>query len=280
MTLFFYHMLILSSFATRMRCGGDVCPLIGATATSTNEAFFFFSQRTRLPPYTNRTHKKRPIFDHRLCFSVWSRPHFTKTPCSYHGVCFAVISDMLTLERAVYQRCTPRQVPLSDRQWTDRQKCARSPEDFVAASVLPRYTADFPLQLLDFAHTWSARGDNDTDLFDAFPLAAAVYIFIKNRSRVGPSATVSSPTSRTACCNRRTPRQAPTPQRPNVAYSVDNSASYTGGVPHLGGPSPRACNSHVCGLDLYVRTSPGSLGRTTATAAAPEPPRGATNSTG
>ena len=33
----------------------------------------FFVQRTRLPPHKNRTQKKRPIFDHRLCFSVWSR---------------------------------------------------------------------------------------------------------------------------------------------------------------------------------------------------------------
>ena len=32
-----------------------------------------FLQRTRLPPYTNRTKKKRPISDHRQCFSVWSR---------------------------------------------------------------------------------------------------------------------------------------------------------------------------------------------------------------
>ena len=46
----------------------------------------FFLQRTRLPPYTSRTQKKkRPIFDHRLCFfcvvatkKLW--PHITKTP--------------------------------------------------------------------------------------------------------------------------------------------------------------------------------------------------------
>ena len=47
-----------------MRCGPDVCPLIGAKATSTNEAFFL--QRTRQPPNTNHTPKKRPIFGHRL----------------------------------------------------------------------------------------------------------------------------------------------------------------------------------------------------------------------
>ena len=33
----------------------------------------FFLQRTRLPPHTSRTRKKRPIFEHRLCFSTWSR---------------------------------------------------------------------------------------------------------------------------------------------------------------------------------------------------------------
>ena len=54
---------------------------------------------------------------------------------------------------------------------------------------------------------------------------------------MGPSSTVSSPTSRAAWCNRRTPRQAPTPQRPNVADSVDNSASHTRGVPHIGEPA-------------------------------------------
>ena len=41
MTLFvFLPHAHLSSSATCMRCGLDVSPLIGATATSTNEAFF------------------------------------------------------------------------------------------------------------------------------------------------------------------------------------------------------------------------------------------------
>ena len=59
-----------------MRCGGDVCPLIGATATSTNEAFLL--QRTRLPPYTNRTQKKKKA-DFRsptMFFRVFTKPTF------------------------------------------------------------------------------------------------------------------------------------------------------------------------------------------------------------
>ena len=55
-----------------MRCGLDVSPLIGATATSTNEAFFL--QRTRLPPYTSHTQKKNGRFSIAdYGFSMWSR---------------------------------------------------------------------------------------------------------------------------------------------------------------------------------------------------------------
>ena len=66
-----------------MRCGVDVCPLIGATATSTNEAFFL--QRTRLPPYTSHIQKKRPIFDHRLVFPCGSYDTISLKP---HGPFF------------------------------------------------------------------------------------------------------------------------------------------------------------------------------------------------
>ena len=103
-----------------------------------------------------------------------------------------------------------------------------------------------------------------------------------------PSRIVSSPTSRIAHGNRRTPRQAPVPLRPNVAHSVANAASYTCGVPHLGSPHLRACHSHASsldpdlgGLDRNPRTSPISTRRTTTlAAAAPESPSDATNSTG
>ena len=46
MTLFFPH-AHFSSFLTCMRCGVDACTLIGATATSTNEAFFLTVTRTQ-----------------------------------------------------------------------------------------------------------------------------------------------------------------------------------------------------------------------------------------
>ena len=80
----FFHILIFSSFVTCMRCGLDVCPLIGATATSTNDVFFAAGETaTAHESYT----KKRPIFDHRLCFSMWSRLNcydsiLLKPPCS------------------------------------------------------------------------------------------------------------------------------------------------------------------------------------------------------
>ena len=48
-----------SSFVTCMRCGLDVSPLIGATATSTNEAFFFLqvscADRTRCSNLTRNS---------------------------------------------------------------------------------------------------------------------------------------------------------------------------------------------------------------------------------
>ena len=43
-----------------------------------------------------------------------------------HGVTCRVIENMLTLQRAVYQRCTPAQLPLSDRQRFHIQKCVAS----------------------------------------------------------------------------------------------------------------------------------------------------------
>ena len=195
-----------------------------------------------------------------------------------HGVCFAVVEDMLTLERAVCQQCTPGQLPLSGRQRTNRQKCSRL-ADLVAAAVLPPHTADFPLQLLDFAHTWSARGDNDIDLFDILPLAAAVYIFIKtdpgraHQPRY-PRALPELLAAIAELLARRQPHNSPTLHTAWTILQVTRAAFHI--LERV-----RACNSYACGLDRNLRTSSISLGRTTAlTAAAPEPPGGATNSTG
>ena len=66
MTLFLPH-AHFSSFVTCMRSGLDVYPLIGATVTSTNEAFFATDETSTIhESYT----EKRTIFDHRLFFQV------------------------------------------------------------------------------------------------------------------------------------------------------------------------------------------------------------------
>ena len=94
--------------------------------------------------------------------------------CARHS---SKTTPCLTRSRGVYQRCTPRQLPLSGRQRTD----------LVAAAVLPPHTADFPLQLLDVTHTWSTRSDNDIRTFDILPLAAGVSIYSLKRIPGGPT---------------------------------------------------------------------------------------------
>ena len=64
-------------------------------------------------------------------------------------------SEKVSLERAVFERCTPGQLPLFDKQRLSRQKSVRFLQDLVAAAVLPLHSADFPSQLSDFAHAWS-----------------------------------------------------------------------------------------------------------------------------
>ena len=121
----------------------------------------------------------------------------------------------------------------------NRQKCAHVLTDLVAATVLPRHTRGFALQLLDLAHTWSVRDDNDIDLNDILALAAAVYMFIENGSRVGPSATISSHTSR---------HPDLLTAGPNVAISEDISASHTREVPHVGCRRVRAGNPYTLSM--------------------------------
>ena len=96
-----------------------------------------------------------------------------------HGMSCTVIEDLLTLEWVDYQRCTLGQLPLSGIRTFHRRKCVRFLQDLVAAAVLPPRSADFPLQLLDFAHAWSDRRDNDIHIFNVLSLAAAVSFFIK-----------------------------------------------------------------------------------------------------
>ena len=93
-----------------------------------------------------------------------------------HGVSCMVIEDVLTRQStsgALRSNCHTQ----TNRGSTDR--CARFLQDLVAAAVLPPHSADFPLQLLDFAHAWSERRDKNIHIFDVLSLAAADCIAIK-----------------------------------------------------------------------------------------------------
>ena len=57
--------------------------------------------------------------------------------------------------------------------WPAGQSVPRVLTDLVVAAALPPHTCGFTPQLLDPAHTWSERGDNDIDLNDILALAAA-----------------------------------------------------------------------------------------------------------
>ena len=74
-----------------------------------------------------------------------------------HEVCFAVIADLVILERAIYRRCTPGQPLLSVLRLANRQKCACLLTELIVVVALPLHTGGFTLQLLDLAHTWSDR---------------------------------------------------------------------------------------------------------------------------
>ena len=81
-----------------------------------------------------------------------------------------------------YRRCFPAQHPLSHhcRGTADTSaltSCVTSP-----LHDLPHHGAPFSLQLLDLAHRWSEREDNDIHIFDVLPLATTVYIQIKLNS--------------------------------------------------------------------------------------------------
>ena len=155
-----------------------------------------------------------------------------------HGVSWMVIEDMFALDRAIYQRCFPAQLPLSDRQRFNWQKFAHLLQDVGAAAALPPHSAHFPLQLLDLAHVWSERGDNDIHIFDVLPLAAAVYIFLSNRIPRGlrlhdtlahSRLLAASPTTHCRCAQRgqQLPRQQPGSKFSNATFlsGKNNSSS-------------------------------------------------------
>ena len=96
--------------------------------------------------------------------------------------CLGWSLNTLALDRAVHQRCFPAQLSLSDRE-TDRGSTGESALTPCKTSEppphSPLHSAHFPFQLLDLAHVWSERQDNDIHISDVFTLAAAVYIFRK-----------------------------------------------------------------------------------------------------
>ena len=102
------------------------------------------------------------------------------------GVSWLAIDEMFALEWAPYRRCFPAPPILSALQRYNRRKCAHLLRDLAATADLPPRSAFFSLQLLDLAHRWSEREDNEIHIFDVLPLTAAVYIQIKLDSALAP----------------------------------------------------------------------------------------------
>ena len=151
-----------------------------------------------------------------------------------HGVCSAVIAGSLALERTIYRRCALVQPPLSALQLANRRKSALLLTDLVAAFALPPLTGGFTLQVLDMAHTWSDRSDNDIDLNDILALVAAVYMFIRMDPCMAAAATVSPRASRTAHRSCRASHQAQPHNAPALPQSEDSSAGHPRRVSHPG----------------------------------------------
>ena len=101
-----------------------------------------------------------------------------------HGVSWLTIDEMFALELVTYRRCFPAQPILSALQRFSRRKCSHLLRDVAATADLPPHSALFSLQLLDLAHRWSEREDND--IFDVLPPAATVHIQIKFISALHP----------------------------------------------------------------------------------------------
>ena len=152
-----------------------------------------------------------------------------------HGVSCAIVEDMLALERAVNQRCTPGQLPFSDRQRGPRGRSALASW----RTSLPPLFSRLTLQTSVFS-SWTSliRGlkvETTTFTSSTFsPWLPESTLFSKRIPGGLRFNDTFSPTSRIAGGNRRTLRQAPAPQRPDVAHSMNNSASCTCRVPHLG----------------------------------------------
>ena len=116
------------------------------------------------------------------------------------GVSWLIIDEMFALELETYRRCFPAQPVLSALQRYNRRKCAHLLRDLAATADLPPHRALFSQQLLDPTHKrWTEREDNDIDIVDILPLAAAVFFLSKLHSARYPGPF---------------PNQFPDPQRP------------------------------------------------------------------
>ena len=90
-------------------------------------------------------------------------------------VSWLAIDEMFAPEWATYCRCFPAQPPLSAVQRCNRRKCAYLLRDLATPADLPPHSALFSLQVLEFAHRWSERQDNNFHIFDVL----SQYIFVK-----------------------------------------------------------------------------------------------------
>ena len=88
------------------------------------------------------------------------------------------------------------------------QHCRGTADGNLAATVdLPPHSALFSLQLLDLAHRWSEREDNDIHIFDVLPLAATAYIPPDPQQPARPLADLLTAIARLLA--RRQPHNAP-----------------------------------------------------------------------
>ena len=119
----------------------------------------------------------------------------------------------------------------------------------VAAAVLPPHSEDFPLQLLDFAHAWSERRDNDIHIFDVLSLAAAVHVVIKADPGWACEPRYTWPLSDLLAAiaglfARRQPHNAPTLHTAWTIQQLTRAEFHILGVANcvLATPTPAACN--------------------------------------
>ena len=107
----------------------------------------------------------------------------------------------------------------------------RETEDQQAENALASWQTSLPPPFSRFTlqtslfNFWTSlirdlKGETTTFTSATFSLDAAVF-FCQNRSWVGIRTSTSSPTSRISSGDRRTPRQAPAPQRTDVAHNME-----------------------------------------------------------